>query len=441
MTVVVGHSGAGKTTLLRCIAGLTDPDEGRIVVGGRVLFDSATKVRLEPARRKVAFVFQDLALFPHLSVQDNVLYGLRTVEKAERTRRMHEILESFQISHLVGRSPREISGGEQQRVALARSLVTEPSVLLLDEPLSSLDPATKVRIIEDLQRWNHTRRIPILYVTHDHSEVLAMGDRAIAMENGRIVAEGLPLDVVAAPHRAALAQAAGFENLFDATVTQGPGAGAHHGLSGDRHLPGPGGSPGPGAGRFGGVPRGAGGRDPGLVLAARDPRPVQRAAGDGTAARTQGVGARGRVGCGADFRVHVDGPGAEYPELDVSSEVWMVIGPQACHVVRPAPLDALRRVFVFVCHANTVRSPMAQAICNAELAVRFGVPVDSLDRLGIKAVAAGLAARPRRAPRPGGGAGPGRDRDARPRSPVTQPDPPPGAESRGHLLHDREAAH
>ena len=101
-----------------------------------------------------------------------------------------------------------------------------------------------------------------------------------------------------------------------------------------------------------------------------------------------------RVGCGADFRVHVDGPGAESPALDVSSEVWMMIGPQACHLVRPAPLDALRRVFVFVCHGNTVRSPMAQAICNAELAVRFGVPVDSLDRLGIKAVSAGLAARP-----------------------------------------------
>ena len=394
VTVVVGHSGAGKTTLLRCIAGLTDPDEGRIVVGGRVLFDSATKVRLEPARRRVAIVFQDLALFPHLSVQDNVLYGLRTVEKAERTRRMHEILESFQISHLCGRSPREISGGEQQRVALARSLVTEPSVLLLDEPLSSLDPATKVRIIEDLQRWNHTRRIPILYVTHDHSEVLAMGDQAIALENGRIVAEGLPLDVVAAPHRAALAQAAGFENLFDATVLEV--------REQERTM----------ACRVTGTslvlvaplaqaPVGSEvclGVRAGEILVSSSPPAIlgQCNVLRGTVRQLERKGSvlEARVGCGAEFRVHVDGPGAEYPELDVSSEVWMVIGPQACHVVRPAPLDALRRVFVFVCHANTVRSPMAQAICNAELAVRFGVPVDSLDRLGIKAVSAGLAARP-----------------------------------------------
>src|SRR6185295_4671009 len=128
VTVIGGHSGAGKTTILRCIAGLCDPEEGRIAVGDRVLFDASRGIKLEPARRGVAVVFQDLALFPHLSVQDNVMYGLRRLEAPERQRRMREILESFQIAHLRGRSPREISGGEQQRVALARSLVTEPSV-------------------------------------------------------------------------------------------------------------------------------------------------------------------------------------------------------------------------------------------------------------------------------------------------------------------------
>src|SRR6185295_746547 len=137
VTVIVGHSGAGKTTILRCIAGLCDPREGRIAVGSRVLFDSERRIKVEAAQRRVAFVFQDLALFPHLSVQDNVTYGLRRLDAAERKRRMREILESFQIEHLCTRLPREISGGEQQRVALARSLVTEPSVLLLDEPLSS----------------------------------------------------------------------------------------------------------------------------------------------------------------------------------------------------------------------------------------------------------------------------------------------------------------
>jgi len=187
VTVIVGHSGAGKSTLLRCIAGLSNPEEGRIAIGDHVLFDSRKRIRLEPAQRKVAFVFQDLALFPHLKVEDNVMYGLRGLDAAERNRRMSEILTSFQIEHLARRFPREISGGEQQRVALARSLVTEPKVLLLDEPLSSLDPCTKVLIIDDLRWWNKTRHIPILYVTHNHDELLALGDRAVVLEQGKIV--------------------------------------------------------------------------------------------------------------------------------------------------------------------------------------------------------------------------------------------------------------
>src|SRR5215510_9403253 len=220
VTVIVGHSGAGKTTLLRCIAGLSNPEEGRIAVGDHVLFDSRKNIRLEPARRGVAFVFQDLALFPHLSVEDNVMYGLRRLDEAERQRRMREILASFQIEHLAGRFPRQISGGEQQRVALARSLVTEPSILLLDEPLSSLDPHTKAEIIDDLRAWNETHTIPILYVTHNHEEVFALGERAISLEQGRIVAEGAPIEVVTTTRRHSIAQIAGFENLFDAVVTE-----------------------------------------------------------------------------------------------------------------------------------------------------------------------------------------------------------------------------
>ena len=157
--------------------------------------------------------------------------------RAERERRMREILESFQIAHLCGRSPREISGGEQQRVALARSLVTEPSVLLLDEPLSSLDPRTKVRIIEDLQRWNDTRRIPILYVTHDYGEVLAMGDRvdcpgAGKDRRGRVAARRGARSLRGPRWRSRQ----DFENFFDATVRELRGAGRHDGLPDRRHL-------------------------------------------------------------------------------------------------------------------------------------------------------------------------------------------------------------
>ena len=393
VTVIVGPSGAGKTTLLRCIAGLCDPEEGRIAVGGRVLFDSGQGLRLEPARRRVAFVFQDLALFPHLSVEDNVMYGLRRLEEPERRRRMREILESFQIAHLCGRLPREISGGEQQRVALARSLVTEPAVLLLDEPLSSLDPHTKVCIIDDLQRWNHTRGIPILYVTHDHGEVLAMGDRAIALEQGRIVAEGLPLDVVSAPPRAALAQAAGFENLFDATVVElreREGAMVCR-LTGTSILLGA-----PLAPAAVGAEVCLGIRAGEILVSSAPPAVLSECnviPGRIRQLERKGPVVEARVGGGAEFRVRMDSRAVESCGLDVAADVWMMIGPRACHLVRPSLLDSLRRLFVFVCHGNTVRSPMAQAICNAEIAGRLGVPLESLDRLGIKAVSAGLTAR------------------------------------------------
>ncbi|HEV7505058.1 MAG TPA: ATP-binding cassette domain-containing protein [Thermoanaerobaculia bacterium] len=394
VTMIVGHSGAGKTTILRCIAGLCDPEEGRIAVGDRVLFDSRQRIKLEPARRRVAFVFQDLALFPHLSVQDNVMYGLRRLERSERERRMHEILESFQISHLCGRSPREISGGEQQRVALARSLVTEPSVLLLDEPLSSLDPRTKVRIVEDLQKWNRTRGIPILYVTHDHGEVFAMGDRVVALEQGRIVAEGLPLDVVPASSRAAPAQPGDFENFFDATVIElreqeDTMVCQITGTSVFLKAP------------LAQVSIGSevclGARAGEILVSASPPAIVSDCnVIPGRIRQLDRLGSvvEARVGCGAEFRVRMDARSAQSRGLGVASEVWMMIGTHACHLVRPVLLDSLRRLFVFVCHGNTVRSPMAQAICNAEIAGRFGVPLESLDRLGIKAVSAGLSARP-----------------------------------------------
>jgi molybdate transport system ATP-binding protein len=195
VTILRGHSGAGKTTLLRCIAGLAAMESGTIAVGDRLLFDSVRKINLEPRHRKVAFVFQHLALFPHLSVRENVGYGLRKLSETDRNARVEAVMASFRIGRLGDRLPSEISGGEKQRVALARALVTEPAVLLLDEPMSSLDTRTKALIIDDLRAWNAAHRIPIVYVTHDADEVRALGERAITLEHGRIVSDDSLLDV------------------------------------------------------------------------------------------------------------------------------------------------------------------------------------------------------------------------------------------------------
>jgi len=217
-TILVGPSGAGKTTLLDCIAGLTPPDSGRIAIGDDILFDADRRVDLPVAKRHVGYVFQNLALFPHLTVEENVQYGLAHLPQAERAAQASAILQAFRIPHLARRYPREISGGESQRAALARTLVTDPAVLLLDEPLAALDAATKARIIDDLRRWNEAHRIPILYVTHSHEEVFALGERVLMLDAGRIAAQGTPHEVVAAPLQETVAQLIGFENIFDAIV-------------------------------------------------------------------------------------------------------------------------------------------------------------------------------------------------------------------------------
>jgi molybdate transport system ATP-binding protein len=218
ITILFGASGSGKTTVLRAVAGLTRPDAGRITVGDRTLFDASAGVDLSVRDRHVGYVFQQLALFPHMSIADNIGYGLHRLPPAERRERMMTIAESFRITSVLDRRPGEASGGERQRAALARALVTEPSVLLLDEPLSALDLAIQSRIIDDLRRWNEAHRIPVLYVTHAHREVFALGERVIVLDGGRVLTSGSPHEVLDSPAHESLASLAGFENLFDATV-------------------------------------------------------------------------------------------------------------------------------------------------------------------------------------------------------------------------------
>lgn len=229
-TILFGPSGAGKTTLLDCVAGLALPTEGRIAIGNHVLFErnvhrnsranhrESSQANIPVAKRHMGYVLQDLALFPHFTVAQNAEYGIAHLPRTDRKQRAAAMLEEFRIGHLCSRLPGETSGGERQRAALARALVTDPCVLLLDEPLAALDAPTKGRILDDLRRWNQAHHIPILYVTHSREEVLALGDHVLVLENGRILAQGTPHQVLRAPLQETVAQLAGFENIFDAAV-------------------------------------------------------------------------------------------------------------------------------------------------------------------------------------------------------------------------------
>jgi molybdate transport system ATP-binding protein len=185
----MGPSGAGKTTLLQCLAGLVRPSAGRIVIDGEPVFDEEARVCIPPHRRRVALVFQSLALFPHLSVWENVAYGLRGVAQRARRERALTWLERTRASSLMSRMPSTLSGGEAQRVALARALASEPRLLLLDEPFSALNQELRIELAEVLRELVSATRIPVLLVTHDLTDTKRMASRILQLEAGRIVAD------------------------------------------------------------------------------------------------------------------------------------------------------------------------------------------------------------------------------------------------------------
>jgi molybdate transport system ATP-binding protein len=218
VTILFGASGAGKTQTLKAIAGLARPDEGLVAVGGQTLFDSSRGIDVPVSRRRVGYVFQNLALFPHMSALENVEFAVGRLERRERRAKATALLERFKVGHAARRRPRAVSGGEAQRGALARALASEPRLLLLDEPLSALDEATKLDIIADLKETNRALRLPILYVTHSREEALSLGERALVFERGRVVAEGEPHEVFGSPVKASVARLTGVENIFEGEV-------------------------------------------------------------------------------------------------------------------------------------------------------------------------------------------------------------------------------
>jgi molybdate transport system ATP-binding protein len=197
ITVLFGPSGSGKTTVLECIAGLMKPDAGWVKLENKDI------TALRPRDRGIGYLFQEPVLFPHMTARENVEYGLRSSSSERRARAMG-ILERMHVAQLADRRPDAISGGERQRVALARTLATEPRALLLDEPLSALDVATAQGIIADLRTWNAECRIPIIYVTHALEETFALADRVIVLDGGRVIRQGTARDVLGAERESLL---------------------------------------------------------------------------------------------------------------------------------------------------------------------------------------------------------------------------------------------
>jgi molybdate transport system ATP-binding protein len=189
ITAVMGPSGAGKTTLLQCLAGVVRPSAGRVVVDGELMFDSETRVFVPPHRRRVALVFQSLALFPHLSVLQNVTYGLRGGSRRARRDRAMSWLERAHAGGLASRAPATLSGGEAQRVALARALASEPRLLLLDEPFSALNQELRIELGEVIRELLAEAPVPVLLVTHDAADAERLASRILSLEAGRIVAD------------------------------------------------------------------------------------------------------------------------------------------------------------------------------------------------------------------------------------------------------------
>jgi len=190
ITVLFGASGAGKTTVLRCLAGLECPEQGSIHFGETAWYDAAKNVFVPARKRRAGFVPQDFALFPHLTVERNIAYGLNACGWREQRRKVAEVANWLGLGDLVKRMPSELSGGQQQRVALARAVVWRPQLLLLDEPFSALDAPTRVRLRTELRRILVELKIPTVLVTHDRGEALALGDDLMIMDGGRVVQHG-----------------------------------------------------------------------------------------------------------------------------------------------------------------------------------------------------------------------------------------------------------
>jgi molybdate transport system ATP-binding protein len=221
VTVLYGPSGSGKTLTLDCIAGFVAPDSGRVMLDNRILFDAESGVNLRPQQRSCGYVFQNYALFPHMTLRENLAFAAHGLPRLERHRRIAEQLERFKLTSMAGRYPHELSGGQKQRGSIARALIANPRVVLLDEPGRGLDEALRIdlyTLIQELRDGPDGVKIPVLLVTHDPAECFALAEHVLIYDAGRIVHRGSPTELVQNPGTAAVAHLLGGFTVHDAEV-------------------------------------------------------------------------------------------------------------------------------------------------------------------------------------------------------------------------------
>lgn len=238
ITALFGASGSGKTTTLNCIAGLLKPDSGEMRLGGTVLFSKTSGVNVSLDRRQIGYVFQEGLLFPHLTVKENILYGFHRTPKGNRWLDIADLVSLLELDPLLERYPLTLSGGEAQRVAIARALATSPSLLLLDEPLASLDFKMRGKILRYLWQIWEKFQIPMIYVSHSISEVMAIASQVLVLDRGRVVAYGAPHQILPIPEVFRIAESAELENLLSGrVVAHFPDAGLSQvALTGDQGI-------------------------------------------------------------------------------------------------------------------------------------------------------------------------------------------------------------
>jgi molybdate transport system ATP-binding protein len=199
LAVLFGYSGSGKSLTLHLIAGLMAPDRGKIISDGQTLYDHEERINVSPQKRSFGYVCQNLALFPHMTVKQNIKYGAKGLKRQEQEEGVRELLETFYLQDLENKLPGEISGGQKQRVALARTLIRQPQALLLDEPFSALDNPLRLEMRQFLQEIRKKFQVPVILVTHDLQEALSLGDKLIIYVAGKTVQTGTPQEIMTGP--------------------------------------------------------------------------------------------------------------------------------------------------------------------------------------------------------------------------------------------------